>query len=507
MKIKYLGLIILLIFYPLFVLNCSKSPVSSSTEQSTVDPPSSNPTISKPIPPSNLSVVGGDNSARISWTGTTDASSYKIYKSIVSKTSYELATATTNSIYDVTNLKNGTTYYFAVTSIKGTLESDYSNEVNIIPYMRTVVSGPQKGVSLNNADQVFRSLAVSHTNPNLVYIGTEGNGILKSSDGGVSWSRLRYGLRYSEESPPTSSYYPEIYEIIIDPNNDNIIYAATTSGPGSIEETSVSSSRAGIYKTTNGGEYWLQKSDGLLNTAANCIAFDPSNSSILYAGVTGGLGASINNISPFFESGLYKSTNSGEAWSKIYSPASSNKKVNFWQIIPWDLNIIYALGHRLQNESESSEYMGILKSTDQGANWTIVPTPSQRYFTFFTVAPQDSNLIYALERDVYKVYKTADGGSNWTEIACPASGPIKISPYDKNIIFFGDVSNLYKSNDGLQTYTKVLTPEGTVDDIEFTSNPNIIYAACRGYLNYKSENGGNSFAKIANLREFINANP
>ena len=80
-----------------------------------------------------------------------------------------------------------------------------------------------------------------------------------------------------------------------------------------------------------------------------------------------------------------------------------------------------------------------------------------------------------------------------------------MSPADPNIVIFRDSAqtSLYRSTDGLLTYSKVVTSEGlsndpevrfAFEDIVFApSDPNIVYAATTGLLVYRSVDAGVSF--------------
>src|SRR5216684_1680385 len=59
-----------------------------------------------------------------------------------------------------------------------------------------VIKGPAVGVAGNNHDNPFRSLAIDPNNPQIVYAGSECNGIFKSTDGGNTWQWIRAGLYY-----------------------------------------------------------------------------------------------------------------------------------------------------------------------------------------------------------------------------------------------------------------------------------------------------------------------
>src|SRR5918993_5911148 len=100
------------------------------------------------------------------------------------------------------------------------------------------------------------AVAVSETNPDIVYIGTgetqfrgnimQGEGVYKSTDAGKTWTNV--GLRNSQA----------ISRIRIDPTNPDIAYASVLGHPfGPHEER-------GIFKTKDGGKTWkkvLYKSD------------------------------------------------------------------------------------------------------------------------------------------------------------------------------------------------------------------------------------------------------
>lgn len=86
--------------------------------------------------PTNLAATAGTNSASVSWSVVTGASSYKIYSSTTSGSGYTLlGTSATNS-YNA-SLLSGATYYLAVTAINGSQESIKSSEVTVTPLADT----------------------------------------------------------------------------------------------------------------------------------------------------------------------------------------------------------------------------------------------------------------------------------------------------------------------------------------------------------------------------------
>jgi len=152
-------------------------------------------------------------------------------------------------------------------------------------------------------------VAVSQTNPDVVWVGTGeannrqstswGDGIFKSTDGGKTFTNM--GLRDSKH----------IGRILIDPaNNDVVIVAAQGPlfGPGG---------ERGVYKTTNGGQTWTQVLKVDDQTGANDLAMSATDPKTIYASTYQRLRTAccMNGGGP--GSGLWKSIDGGDHWMRI----------------------------------------------------------------------------------------------------------------------------------------------------------------------------------------------
>ncbi len=121
----------------------------------------------------------------------------------------------------------------------------------------------------------INSLAIDSVVPATVFAGTD-SGFYRSINFGQTWSR-------SQSIPRLP-----VYDICIDLNNDQIVYAATTGR---------------IYKSNDGGRNFILASTGLPLTIKTFeIEADRSYSSLLYTSF------STNN------SGVYKTSNGGNLW-------------------------------------------------------------------------------------------------------------------------------------------------------------------------------------------------
>jgi photosystem II stability/assembly factor-like uncharacterized protein len=112
--------------------------------------------------------------------------------------------------------------------------------------------------TLINKDNIF-SLALDPLSTDIVY-ASGFSGIYKSSNAGANWDFLYPGKPW------------DVIEILIDPNNPLIIYAATKGD--------------GVYVSIDNGVTWSTINSGLLSTEIECMALD-SNSGLLYAGTAG----------------------------------------------------------------------------------------------------------------------------------------------------------------------------------------------------------------------------
>jgi hypothetical protein len=154
------------------------------------------------------------------------------------------------------------------------------------------------------------AIAVSLSNPNVIYVASGeglqrpdlsvGDGIYRSTDAGATWTHL--GLRDGQQIP----------QIVVDPRNPDRIFVAVLGHPyGPNEER-------GIYRSLDGGTTFDRVLFVDENTGGSELAFDPSNSSIIYAGLCESRQGPWENAAwSGTNGGLFKSTDGGTTWHKL----------------------------------------------------------------------------------------------------------------------------------------------------------------------------------------------
>jgi cysteine-rich repeat protein len=107
------------------------------------------------------------------------------------------------------------------------------------------------------------SIAVAPSSPSTLYVGTDGDGVFKSTNGGGIWVAVNTDL--SEGF---------VDSIAVAPSSPSTLYAGTSGG--------------GVFKSTDGGAGWTAMNRGLTNTVVYPVVVNPSRPWILYAGTWGG---------------------------------------------------------------------------------------------------------------------------------------------------------------------------------------------------------------------------
>ena len=379
------------------------------------------------------------------------------------------------------------------------------------PYEATVVSGPT-GPSANGADgdRVFRSLTVNPNDADTVILGTERNGFVRSTDGGVTWTRLRAGLR-------SDFSYPEIWDIAYAPSDPSVLMAATLDSPGP-PTGAPQTEGAGVYRSTDGGESWRQVNCGFPTSRVNSVRLDPTNPLIAVAGLEGGAPSfsGVSGIASYYEGGLYRTVDGGESWYRVPLGPDDGRN-GYWvmRTVPEQPATIITFALNLQDLGQN---LGFARTTDSGATWELFADELRyKQITSFAVSG-DGQVIYANEDGTYFGWVSRDAGATWTQSGIvQVNGPIAVSPADPDLVIFSAFDALRRSMDGLRTVqTVVAAPQvealgglSPFREIEFApSDPSVVYAEADGYVLYRSDDAGATWRLVANVRaDVLNAVP
>ena len=155
---------------------------------------------------------------------------------------------------------------------------------------------------------------------------------------------------------------------------------------------------------------------------------------------------------------------------------------------------------------------GVWKTVDRGVHWTYASASIPiNYCNALEVHPTDPNTVWIGANN--RVYMTTNGGSTWTQIGdvlfnsvSHTIDDIALKPGTTNILFVASNKGLYKSEDGGNNFVKLINIKGNYGafaEIEFKPNdPNTVYALHNDVNDlytelYKSTDGGTSFSVVS----------
>jgi hypothetical protein len=161
------------------------------------------------------------------------------------------------------------------------------------------------------------------------------------------------------------------------------------------------------------------------------------------------------------------------------------------------------------NVYASIQYGGLYRSTNGGATFTSISTPSGG--AWVTPWMQDPRVAHTIYAATDKVYKSTNQGTTWTEISGSLAGisrftVLQVAPSNARYIYAGSGSKLHRTRNGGATWTDITAglpvaanflTELAIHDYD----PNIVYVTFSGYNAgqkvFKSCDGGLSWINIS----------
>ncbi len=296
------------------------------------------------------------------------------------------------------------------------------------------------------------SIAIDNSNPDIMFIGTGetygvgfaepgtvnrltrgtyGIGVLKTEDGGASWSQV---LTFEMDE------LKGVQDIAINNLNTQEVYAATTDG---------------LFQSLDGGDSW-----NLILNEVNCIdvEIDPTNGDFIYV-TKGNLNFELDpNLS-----GIFKSKDKGITFNELLDPGlitawSGNAKLTF---DPSDHNTLYAsIQYWFSNGSTTPA--GIFKTIDGGVTWALINNQNIAFWQGWyshdiAVNPANSSEIINVGINAWKSTDTGASfiqktSNSWTMGEVPVDIPEGGDGYvhsDIHAVYYHPLNNkLFMATDG-----------------------------------------------------------
>ncbi|MBI2568109.1 MAG: hypothetical protein HYV63_13855 [Candidatus Schekmanbacteria bacterium] len=168
-----------------------------------------------------------------------------------------------------------------------------------------------------------------------------------------------------------------------------------------------------------------------------CIAIDPANPVVRYAGSA---------------VGIFKSTDEGTTWFHL-TPTYRNLLVT---------ELVIAPDGALWAVASDADRSGLLRSSDAGASWTWVPLDPLDWVWWLVADPANAATLYVSDHRSGGIYRTTDGGATWQPLLdrCPVSPTgsstvnlVAIDPLDTRVLYAFSAQGLCKSSDAGATWS------------------------------------------------------
>lgn len=259
----------------------------------------------------------------------------------------------------------------------GTSWSSVNTDLNVLGVPTITFHPTSSSIILAGTGEVYRT-----NNSNIGYNvwkarGTYGIGIIRSANGGASWTQV-FNKNFSDLFG--------VLKIKFDPNNPNNVYACTT---------------AGVYKSTDAGATW--GTTPILNKIyTSDIAINPSNSNIMVV--------SVGNLVDA-DKGIYRTTNGGSSWTKITGTGFPST-MSGWSTFAYVSSTFLYASVGMNGSSTNELYM----SKDFGATWVAKSNSYHTEYQFWcahtiAVNPSNENDLVMGGVDLYRYTSTSTTGS------------------------------------------------------------------------------------------------
>ena len=412
------------------------------------------------------------------------------------------------------NPKNTSEFYVAYAS--GGLWHTINNGTTFDPIMDNSIT---QNIGDFAVDWETKAIYVGTGESNSSRSSYPGIGIIKSTDNGKTWKNV--GLRDSHH----------VSRILINPKDNQHIVVAV------IGHLYSKNTERGIFNSFDGGKTWTKSLYIDDNTGAIDIVYDPSNFNIQYAAFWERERNAWNFKGSGSNSGIYKTIDGGKNWKKISTSDSgfpTGQGVGRIGLAIYDSSVIYAVldnqfRRKVENKSEGLKRLDFKEMSKQ----SFMDLGNEKLNSFIKQNgfPKDTDAVYLkskinsnqlIPEDIYKfltdanaelfdtpvigaeVYKSIDGGISWQKQNSNYLdgvynsygyyfGRIHVSPTNSDQIYIYGVPIL-KSDDSGKTFKRIGASNVHVDHHDLWINPkntNHLVLGNDGGVNISYDQGDN----------------
>lgn len=303
-----------------------------------------------------------------------------------------------------------------------------------------------------------------------VYVGTVGQSVWRSDDGGESFRRVSAGL-FTE---------CEVRALVAHPAAPGCLYAGTDRG---------------CYRTRDGGDSWEHLESPMDRMQIWSLALDPRDPETLFAGTC--------------PAALFRSRDGGAAWQRL--PVDMPERCDGTLIVP-RVTCIALDPEQPRRLYAGVEIGGARRSRDGGDTWeTLTQGLSSQDIHGLVVSPRAPRTLVATTNN--DVNRSRDDGDTWEPLDVGGQFPwpycrvAASAPTDPDLVYVGagngppgNQGALFRTRDRGDTWERLplpVPPNSTIWNLALNAaDPTRIYAASISGQLFRSRDEGASWEKL-----------
>lgn len=288
------------------------------------------------------------------------------------------------------------------------------------------------------------AMTLDPADPSIIYVGTgeanfnfdavAGCGMLRSLDGGVTWTSVG-GQSFN---PPGGG-----------PTSFNKIVVDRQTAGSATSTTVLAATTAGVFKSTNSGATWTH----VLGSGATDLIADPSHPNTIYAAQTSAFEGTGN--------GIYRSADVGSTWTLLGGglPTANVGRIAL-AIAPSQPRTLYAaIQDAFGGTGNPGQLLGVWRTDDGGSTWTKLSATGAAcggqcwYDLVMAVDPKHPDTVYF---SGFFVERSIDGGKTFADISSSFmhtdQHALAISPQSSATLYAGNDGGIWESRDQGNTW-------------------------------------------------------
>ncbi len=435
----------------------------------------------------------------ISWSLVNTGATGFQFSSVVLGNSV-IAAASGSELFVSTNM--GASWALSNTGLSG----NYVNTLNLVG--DTIYAGTSSALfrSINNGGSwtkigpTMLSISSVFVDNNVIYVGSIGDGVIRSTNNGTSFSKVNTGMV------------------------SNNIRAVTVTGGTLLAGDYID----GMYISKSMGDSWVTSNKGFKERSVKTMAITPDGKGGTEIFACASVGSSSTN--------LMRTLDNGTTWTSLDPPlplrenpsisvtpnaisttvlvggengyvAQTNDQGSSWKLVPIRSNgTITALTIRKSTMLAGFDWYGVYRSTNNGESWDTTSMAYQTYRSIYAFTSNDTAIFMCTREGVYR---SMDDGKNWIKKnnglpSFLAMQTMTMAIVQNTVVIGGPFVGVYRTTDLGESWALVTSglPNGSTRSI--VSSGNNLYAAISDKGIYRSTDFGKSWTAFNDSLTEIN---